>query len=311
MCTPPLEPVGASPDDSQAASGPCTCDRAVRLSFPGVWSPGDSRAGAVRPIARGRGCGRACRRGGRGGQSGAAHDRFCLRRPDQRARRAVERDADVACRLLPVPRSRRDPRLHGGLGAERERARLRAQRAHGRHPARRLRDRRLDRLAHLRRRAQGPGDRLVRRHPSPISSSPARRSPCSRAASSRSRASAGAPWTSGASCAPTAPTAAPRSRCTSTSRATGTTCPPARRSCWAIPTPPPAGSREGRRPRCNAPASPAGTAAGRPRRGVRHESRPARRSRRPGPGERRDAHGFGRRASRPPASRRRRPAASR
>src|SRR5882757_1221687 len=32
MCTPPLGPIGASPDDSQAASGPSTCDR--RCGYP-------------------------------------------------------------------------------------------------------------------------------------------------------------------------------------------------------------------------------------------------------------------------------------
>ena len=107
----------------------------MRLSLPGVWSPGDSRAGAVRPTARGRGCGRACRRRGA----------WARARPSARPHRPTP--SSSTCRARSRAARSSSPAgsyqyrdlvavhvLHRGLGAQR-RARLRPQRPHGRHAA--------------------------------------------------------------------------------------------------------------------------------------------------------------------------------
>ena len=164
MCTPPLGPVGASPDDSQAARQ-ARPPRAEPCGYPcaGVWSPGDPRAGAVRPAARGRGCGRACRRRGR-----------------RRGQRAARTTASAYAVLINVPGAQSSGTLTSPAGSYQYRdlvaihsytagSALSGERAYGHSdlsgvtPAGRCRDRRRDRLAHLRRRAQGAGHRLVRR----------------------------------------------------------------------------------------------------------------------------------------------------
>ena len=185
----------------------------MRLSFRGVWSPGDSRAGAVRADARGRGCGRACRRRG----PGLGHGRAPAARPtpSSSTSQARSRAARATRRPAPTPiaiSSRSSPT--GGLGAQR-RAGLRPQRPHRRQPAGRPRHGRVDRSPHFADGSQA-GHRDVRR-----SGHRSRR---------RRRGRLGAPggqfdipgigWgrrTNGGSCARTGPTAAPRWRSTSIS----------------------------------------------------------------------------------------------
>ena len=166
MCIPPLGPVGASPDDSQAverasAAGASDTDRAAILA----------RCLVSGRFARGR-CASYCSRSRvwprlpsawpRARPRPSAHDRIGLRRPDQRPGRAVERHARprrrarirtaISSRSSPTPRARRSAasaptatatspasRLLGGL--------VTAER---------------DRLAHLRRRPQGAGHGIVR-----------------------------------------------------------------------------------------------------------------------------------------------------
>ena len=296
MCTPPLGPVGASPDDSQAASGrvhlrlrpcgyPCPVSglRAIR-----------ARALCVL-LARGRGCGRACRRRGRrlGPRPRARRARPTPFSSTCPARSRAARST-LAGGLVSVPRPRRDPLLHRRLGAQR-RARLRAQRALGRHPAGRCRDGRRDRLAHLRRRAQGAGHRLVRRlrhrsrrrrrgrlGGSPAGSSPipgigwgavderrvVRSDGAYRGSEVALHIHLSSDWHD-------LPAGTEVLLGYSDAAASGH-----------------AGSGHGRREGCGSPAT---AGRGCPRRRLRDESRTARRTRRPGPRERRDAHGFGRR----------------
>ena len=292
MCTPPLGPVGASPDDSQAASGPS--DRSAVAHAPCGYPCPVSGLRAIRARAL---CVLTLALAGvaalavgvaAGSSAAAAHDGVGLRRPDQRARRAVERHADLAGRLVPVPRPRlgRTPTpparrsaasaryghseltgvslLGGVVTAGAIAARTYADGAQGAGHAATFGGavtgsrRRTARPSRCSPAAQfdDPGHRLGR----------GRRAP--RRALRR------------------APTAAPRSRSTSTSTSTGTTCRRAPRSCSATRTPRRSRAPGGARPRRQAPRRRAATdGAGRRAAASPRPTRlAARRARRPAAG---------------------------
>ena len=186
MCTPPLGPVGASPDDSQAAARASdrVAGRSRRHGSAGILARVSGlraiRARALlRPRARDRGRDRACRRRGRRverrrGTTGSAYA-VLINVPGAQSSGTLTSPA----RLLPVPRPRRGARPTPRARRSAAPRAYGAQRAHGRQPARRRRDGRVARRARrtptaARRR---PPARSAAR--SPTSSSPAPRSRCS------------------------------------------------------------------------------------------------------------------------------------